>query len=99
MFAVAAGQQFAGHAMVALPADNEMVGGTEYVAVVPLFKYTETTLPWFTVTVKFAEDKAVPEIKVPPVTTTVGAVVYPEPRFVTKFNAGGPAKPTVGATV
>ena len=38
MLAVAAGQQFAGHAIVAVPADNEIDGGTEYVAEVPLFK-------------------------------------------------------------
>jgi hypothetical protein len=99
MLAVAVGQQFAGQAMVAFPAESVMVGGTEYVAVVALFKYTETTLPWFTVTVKFAAANATPEINVPPATTTVGAVVYPEPTLVTRFNAVGPATPTVGATV
>ena len=99
MLAVAVGQQFAGQAMVAFPAESVMVGGTEYVAVVALFKYTDTTFPWFTVTVKFAAASAVPETKVPPATTTVGAAAYPEPTFVTRFNAGGPANPTVGATL
>jgi hypothetical protein len=31
MFAVAAGQQLAGHAIVAFPVDKVIVGGTEYV--------------------------------------------------------------------
>jgi len=38
MLAVAAGQQFAGHAMVAFPADKLRVGGTEYVVVPALVR-------------------------------------------------------------
>ena len=56
-------------------------------------------VPLLTVIVKLAEVSAVPETKVPPDTVIVGAVVYPEPGLVTKFNAVGNEKPICGATV
>ena len=76
--AVAVGQDPVGNSKVAVTpglAVNVNVGGTEYVAVVAAFKYTDSTTPLFTVTVKLAVARAVPETKVPPVTVTVGAVV------------------------
>ena len=76
--AVAAGQQPAGKATVAplppVPPVNAKVGGTEYAALPGVLKYTETTLPLFTVIVKLEVVRAVPETSIPPVTVIVGAV-------------------------